>query len=107
MNRSGTFDVRRRARRKVPDDERSAKTSDTTMNTTLDLAEIGHLYRIQGIDCDEKRRRRYFDLGMIPGTTLEKILVSASGDPSAYRVRGAVFSMRASDAKHIFITTLK
>ena len=74
------------------------------MSMTLDRADIGNLYRIKRIDCDEKRRRRYFDLGMIPGTVLEKILVSASGDPAAYRVRGAVFSMRAGDARHIFIT---
>ena len=44
---------------------------------------------------------------MIPGTALEKILISAAGDPAAYLVRGAVFSMRKRDAEHIFITELK
>ena len=77
------------------------------MTLTLDRADIGTLYKIQSIDCDETRRRRYFDLGMIPGTILEKILISASGDPAAYRVRGAVFSMRGRDAKQIFITKIQ
>ena len=76
------------------------------MAMTLDCADIGNLYRITTIDCDGKQRRRYFDLGMIPGTRLEKILISAAGDPAAYRVRGAVFSLRRDDAKHIFVTEM-
>jgi DtxR family Mn-dependent transcriptional regulator len=55
--------------------------------------------RIRGIE-----RRRLMDLGLLPGTTISAEMVSASGDPTAYRIRGALIALRKSQAEQIFIS---
>jgi DtxR family Mn-dependent transcriptional regulator len=49
-------------------------------------------------------RRRLLDLGILPGTLVEAEMTSPSGDPTAYRIRGAVIALRREQAKHIYIT---
>ncbi|MCP4140664.1 MAG: hypothetical protein GY755_10310 [Chloroflexi bacterium] len=56
--------------------------------------------RIRGVE-----RRRLMDLGILPGTNIEVEMSSASGDPVAYRVRGAVIALRKSQAAHINVST--
>jgi DtxR family Mn-dependent transcriptional regulator len=46
-------------------------------------------------------RRRLFDLGIIPGTTIEVEMVNPSGDPTAYRIRGSVIALRGNQARQI------
>jgi DtxR family Mn-dependent transcriptional regulator len=48
-------------------------------------------------------RRRLMDLGLLPGTTITAELTSASGDPTAYRVRGALIALRKSQSDLIFV----
>ena len=48
-------------------------------------------------------RRRLMDLGILPGTEISHELSSISGDPSAYRIRGAVIALRKSQAELIYI----
>lgn len=38
------------------------------------------------------------DLGLLPGTRVEVEMVSPLGDPTAYRVRGAVIALRRDQA---------
>jgi DtxR family Mn-dependent transcriptional regulator len=54
--------------------------------------------RIRGAE-----RRRLMDLGLLPGTQIEAALVSPSGDPTAYRVRGALIALRKEQADLIDI----
>lgn len=49
------------------------------------------------------QRRRLLDLGVVPGTVIAVELSSASGDPMAYRIRGAVIALRRSQADDILI----
>lgn len=49
-------------------------------------------------------RRRFMDLGILPGTVITAEMVSPSGDPTAYRVRGAVIGLRREQANLIQIT---
>lgn len=53
--------------------------------------------------CRGAERRRLLDLGFVPGTVLEVEMVSPTGDPVAYRVRGTVIALRRSQAAHIRI----
>ena len=46
-------------------------------------------------------RRRLLDLGLLPGTRILAELTSPSGDPTAYRLRGALIALRAEQARHI------
>ncbi len=70
--------------------------------TTLRPGEIAHIAslspRIRGVE-----RRRLMDLGILPGTFIENEMVSAGGDPVAYRVRGAVIALRNAQAELINI----
>jgi DtxR family Mn-dependent transcriptional regulator len=52
-------------------------------------------------------RRRLMDLGIIPGTVVESELCSVSGDPTAYRIRGALIALRNEQANLIKVTHLK
>jgi DtxR family Mn-dependent transcriptional regulator len=46
-------------------------------------------------------RRRLLDLGLLPGTEIRAELVSPGGDPTAYRVRGALIALRREQADWI------
>jgi len=54
--------------------------------------------RLRGVE-----RRRLLDLGILPGTDIRAELVSPSGDPTAYRVRGALIALRREQAKLITV----
>ena len=49
-------------------------------------------------------RRRLMDLGIVPGTTVEAEYNSPSGDPTAYRIRGALIALRREQADQINIS---
>jgi Fe2+ transport system protein FeoA len=43
------------------------------------------------------------DLGLLPGTTITAEMTSAGGDPTAYRVRGALIALRKTQSDLIFV----
>ena len=59
--------------------------------------------KIEKIECDEGIKRRLLDMGLVKGTNIEPILVSPSGDPRAFLVRGSIISIRKEDSKNIKI----
>ncbi len=48
-------------------------------------------------------RRRMMDLGILPGAVIAAELISPSGDPTAYRIRGAMIALRREQAQLINI----
>ncbi len=54
--------------------------------------------------CRGLERRRFMDLGILPGTIVKAEMVSPSGDPTAYLVRGALIALRKEQASLINIT---
>jgi len=67
---------------------------------TLADAEPGEVVHVIGISpiCQGPQRRRLLDLGLVPGTEVVAELVSTSGDPVAYRIRGALIALRHAQA---------
>jgi DtxR family Mn-dependent transcriptional regulator len=53
------------------------------------------------------QRRRLLDLGIVPGTTISAELESATRDPVAYRVRGAVIALRRAQADTIYVEHIR
>ena len=53
-----------------------------------------------------QERRRLLDLGLLPGTEVTAELRSPSGDPTAYRIRGATIALRAEQARLVRISQL-
>lgn len=51
-------------------------------------------------------RRRLLDLGLTPGTVIEAVRKSPSGDPVAYCIRGAIIALRAEDSSKITVQPL-
>jgi DtxR family Mn-dependent transcriptional regulator len=48
--------------------------------------------------CRGLERRRFMDLGILPGTIIKAEMISPSGDPTAYRIRGALIGLRKEQA---------
>lgn len=51
-------------------------------------------------------RRRMMDLGILPGTVIQAEISSPSGDPTAYRIRGALVALRREQADLICINPI-
>ncbi len=70
-----------------------------------DLA-VGSAGRVNSVELAGLLRRRILDLGIIPGTVIECIRKSPTGDPTAYFVRGTIIALRSDDASQIKVCTL-
>jgi DtxR family Mn-dependent transcriptional regulator len=53
--------------------------------------------------CFGAQRRRLLDLGLVPGTEVEAEMSAPSGDPVAYRIRGATIALRREQADRVHI----
>lgn len=62
--------------------------------------------KIKKIECNEGIKRRLLDMGLVRGTNIIPILVSPSGDPRAFLVRGTIIAIRKEDAEDIKIKYL-
>jgi len=56
--------------------------------------------------CRGLERRRLMDLGIVPGTRIEALMASPTGDPIAYRVRGTTVAIRQAQTHHVHIRPL-
>jgi DtxR family Mn-dependent transcriptional regulator len=56
--------------------------------------------------CRGPERRRFLDLGILPGTVITAEMVGPVGDPTAYRIRGALIALRREQARLIFVQPL-
>lgn len=72
------------------------------MLSSLKIGEVGKVASISQA-CRGLERRRLMDLGVLPGTRVEAEMVSPSGDPTAYRVRGSCIALRKEQANQIHI----
>lgn len=59
--------------------------------------------KINKIECGEEIKRRLLDMGLVKETEITPILISPSGDPRAFLVRGTIIAIREEDAKNIKI----
>jgi len=85
--------------------EQVAEAEDDSGLERLDAlrpGEEGIVVRLAG-GVQGAQRRRLLDLGVVPGTVIRAELASASGDPVAYRIRGAVIALRRVQADDILI----
>ncbi len=65
----------------------------------------GQLCKIISIlpECTGAERRRFMDLGIVPGTVVKAEFNSPSGDPTAYSIRHALIGLRKEQADYIAI----
>ncbi len=66
----------------------------------------GHVLTISRA-CRGAERRRFLDLGLVPGTLVTAELRSPAGDPTAYRIRDALIALRREQARHVRVKALE
>ena len=67
--------------------------------------ENGGKSRMLSLDstCQGLTRRRFLDLGITPGVSIERVMQSAFHEPTAYRVRGTLIALRREQSDMIWI----
>ncbi|HZK02375.1 MAG TPA: FeoA family protein [Anaerovoracaceae bacterium] len=64
---------------------------------------LGQKGVVVDIFAPEAEKRRFWDLGLIRGITIESLHKSPSGDPIAYSIMGAVIALRNNDAEKVSV----
>lgn len=77
--------------------------------TTLDRLTVGEQARVASLSpaCRGMQRRRLMDMGVVPGSVIRAEFRSPAGDPTAYRIRGAVVALRADHARLILVDRVR
>lgn len=70
---------------------------------SLDKINIGDEVIITDINKCLILRRRLYDLGIIPGSTIKKEFTSPFNDPCAYLIKGTTIALRNDEAKKILV----
>ena len=75
------------------------------MNLTTTLSDLkpGETATVSAMSDLGDIRRRLLDIGLVKDATVECVGISPLGDPSAYRILGAVIAIRRRDARHISV----
>jgi DtxR family Mn-dependent transcriptional regulator len=81
------------------------KGTPTKPGDRLSSLKLGESSRVIGISpaCQGLQRRRLLDLGLVPGTQVAAVLESPTGDPTGYRIRGAVMALRREQADLVYV----
>lgn len=58
---------------------------------------------VNSIQAEGITRRRMLDLGLVPGTKVAALRVSPTGDPKAFKIRGAVLAFREEEGSQILV----
>ena len=69
----------------------------------LSALEPGDLGTVVTLDSRGLTRRRFMDLGVVPGTAIESVMEAVFGEPTAYRVRDTLIALRKEQANQIWI----
>jgi len=72
----------------------------------LHMIPCGRKAKVKKLVSTGNERRRMLDLGLITGTSVESLIKSPSGDPTAYEIRGAVIALRSEEASKILVEML-
>ncbi|SJZ93595.1 FeoA family protein [Selenihalanaerobacter shriftii] len=64
---------------------------------------IGKTARIIQLNAKEIKRRRFLDLGLVPGTVVVAKRRSPSGDPTAFLIRGTTIALRKEETDLIIV----
>lgn len=72
----------------------------------LNMMPIGSMAKVKKLTSKGNTRRRMLDLGLITNTEVEVLRKSPSGDPTAYRIRGAVIALRSEEASKVYVEAL-
>jgi ferrous iron transport protein A len=76
-------------------------------NICMDSMQIGQRACVLNILLHGALRRRFYDIGFVPGNDVFCVGVSPLGDPKAYLVNDTVVAVRSDDAKCVIIKNIR
>jgi len=85
--------------------ELSTVRASNMVKTLADLP-IGQSSRVLSLNGRLQIRRRFLDLGLIPGTEVRAVMESPVGHLKAYKFRSSVFAIRPAEASTIEVESL-
>ena len=74
------------------------------MTISMNDLRCGQSGKVLRLDVAGGMRRRLLELGLVPGTAVERVLNSPGGDPACYRIRGAMIALRHLDATQVTVS---
>jgi len=69
---------------------------------SLNNLPVGQLGKVEYIK-DNHLKRRFLDLGVIPGTIIKTERYSPSGNPIAFNIRGTILAIRNDESSNIIV----
>jgi Fe2+ transport system protein FeoA len=69
----------------------------------LGMLEPGHTAVVVGYSVDGTARRRFMEMGLVPGTSVTAIRPAPLGDPVEFAVMGSRLSIRKEDAGAVLV----
>ncbi|HIP72254.1 MAG TPA: metal-dependent transcriptional regulator [Anaerolineae bacterium] len=93
----------------VPVETAVAEEPDLTNCEALSCLEPGEVGEVVALSpaCRGAERRRFLDLGILPGTKITVEFRSPGGDPTAYNIRGAAIALRKDQTDLIKVRKIK
>lgn len=73
---------------------------------SLENTRIGQKVRVKKVISNSSIKRRLLDIGLTPGTIIERVFENFSGNLSAYMIRGALIAIRNEDASEIVVEAI-
>lgn len=73
------------------------------MKTLADI-KINDVSTVKDLNFPQNKKRRLIDLGIIPGTKIQPIFKSPSGNLTAYSFKKSVIAIRYEDAENIIMS---
>ena len=70
---------------------------------SLEKSTIEKPYKVVEINAEPSIKRRFLDIGIIPGAEITKVLLSPFGKMAAYYIMGTTVAIRDQDAKTILV----
>ncbi|MGN1000619.1 MAG: ferrous iron transport protein A [Bacilli bacterium] len=76
------------------------------MSISLVNTKIGEKVIVKKVLNENSIKRRLLDIGLTPGTVVERILENFHGNLVAYMIRGALIAIRNEDAEKIMVEVI-
>lgn len=77
------------------------------MKYCLNDIKLGEKVIVDKVNVNQSIKRRLLDIGLVPNTIVEKVLVNPSGNLMAYKIKGSIIALREEDTKNIFVSKIE
>ena len=76
------------------------------MKITLDKMQMNQRGKVESILNNSPMLRRFLDIGLAKGASIECVLIAYGGEMKAYRIKGTTIGIRKEDAQMVEIEQL-